>query len=92
MQGTVYANALGAPYGSGSDIKALLAEQMRSRVRWHDCIEHMIESGVEQFVEIGPSNVLSKMLKRRVDKGTQVHSVRDAATLEKFLNTCEVQS
>lgn len=90
MQGTVYANALGAPYESGSDIKALLAEQMRSRVKWHDCIEHMIASGVERFVEIGPSNVLSKMLKRRVDKGTQVHSVRDAATLEKFLDTSEV--
>lgn len=92
MQGTVYANALGAPYESGSDIKALLAEQMRSRVKWHECIEHMIASGVERFVEIGPSNVLSKMLKRRVDKGTQVHSVRDAASLEKFLDTCEVGS
>lgn len=92
MQGSVYANALGAPYQSGSDIKALLAEQMRSRVKWHDCTEHMITSGVQRFVEIGPSNVLSKMLKRRVDKGTQVHSVRDAATLEKFLKTCEVQS
>jgi [acyl-carrier-protein] S-malonyltransferase len=92
MHGTVYANALGAPYESGSDIKALLAEQMRSRVKWHDCIEHMIASGVERFVEIGPSNVLSKMLKRRVDKGTEVHSVRDAATVEKFLATCEVQS
>ncbi len=91
-QDTVYANALGSPYQSGSDIKALLTEQMRSRVKWYGCIEHMIESGVDRFVEIGPSNVLSKMLKRRVDKGIQVHSVRDAATLEKFLNTCEVQS
>lgn len=86
MQGIVYANALGAPYESGSDIKALLAEQMRSRVRWHDCIEHMIASGVKRFVEIGPSNVLSKMLKRRVGKAARVHSVRDAATLKKFMD------
>lgn len=90
MQGVVYSNALGAPYESGSDIKALLTEQMRSRVKWHDCIEHMIAQGVDRFVEIGPSNVLSKMLKRRVEKSTQVHSVRDAATLEKFLEACEV--
>lgn len=82
---TVYSNALGAPYPEGADISALLAEQMRSRVRWHDCTEHMIASGVERFVEVGPGNVLSKMLKRRVDKGVEVASVRDRDTLEKFL-------
>lgn len=86
IQGTVYANALGAPYSSSEDIKTLLAEQMRSRVKWHESIEHMIASGVERFVEIGPGNVLSKMLKRRVDKNTQVFSVRDMATLEKFIS------
>ncbi len=91
MSGIVYSNALGAPYESGSDVKALLAQQMRSRVRWHDCIEHMIASGVDRFVEIGPSNVLSKMLKRRVEKGTTVVSVRDAATLEDFKKANEVQ-
>ncbi len=85
MTGTVYANALGAPY-PGGEVKTLLVEQMRSRVRWHDCIEHMIADGVERFVEIGPSNVLSKMLKRRVDKDTEVYSVRDSATLEKLIS------
>ena len=86
MRGIVYANALGAPYPIGSDVKPLLVEQMRSRVKWQDCIEHMIADGVERFVEIGPGNVLSKMLKRRVDKGTEVFSVRDAATLEKLIS------
>ena len=84
---TVYSNALGAPYTDHADISALLAEQMRSRVRWHDCTEHMIADGVERFVEIGPGNVLSKMLKRRVDKGVEVVSVRDRDTLEKFLGS-----
>lgn len=87
---TVYANALGRPYDSNSDTRALLAEQMRARVRWHDCIEHMIESGVDSFVEVGPSNVLTKMLKRRVDKGTQIASVRDTGTFEKFLETAGI--
>ncbi len=83
---TVYSNALGAPYPENADISALLAEQMRSRVRWHDCTEHMIGAGVTRFVEIGPGNVLSKMLKRRVDKETEVASVRDRDTLQKFLD------
>ena len=84
---TVYSNALGAPYPENADISALLAEQMHSRVRWHDCTEHMIANGAERFVEIGPGNVLSKMLKRRVDKGVEVVSVRDRDTLEKFLGS-----
>ena len=86
MSGAVYANVLGAPYPSSDEVKALLIEQMRSRVKWHDSIEHMLANGVQRFVEIGPVNVLSKMLKRRVDKDTAVYSVRDAATLEKLIS------
>ena len=87
MQKPVYANALGRPYDQGSNIAMLLSDQMRSRVRWHDCVESMIENGVERFVEVGPSNVLTKLVKRRVGKGgAETYSVRDAATLDKFLN------
>jgi [acyl-carrier-protein] S-malonyltransferase len=82
---TVYSNALGAPYPEIADISGLLAQQMRTRVRWHDCTEHMIADGVTRFVEIGPGSVLSKLLKRRVDKDVEVVSVRDRSTLEKFL-------
>lgn len=86
MKKAVYSNAAGAPYGKDSDIKRMLAEQMRSRVRWRDCVEHMVASGVEQYIEVGPSNVLSKLVRRRVDKGVTVESIRDLATLEKFLS------
>ena len=82
---TVYSNALGAPYPPRADVRALLCEQMRARVRWHDCVEHMLSSGVTRFVEIGPGNVLSKMLKRRVGAGVEVYSVSNAASLEAFL-------
>ncbi len=30
------------------------------RVLWHSCTEHMIANGVKSFVEVGPSNVLSR--------------------------------
>ncbi len=85
-QKTVYSNALGAPYGKDDDIKHLLAKQMCSRVRWHECTEHMIASGIERYVEVGPSNVLSKLIKRRAGKDTAVESVRDMSTLEKILS------
>ncbi len=83
---TVYANALGEPYSEHSDISALLAMQMRSRVRWHDCTEHMFANGVTRFVEVGPGNVLAKLLKRRAGGGAEVKSVRDAETLKKYLD------
>jgi [acyl-carrier-protein] S-malonyltransferase len=86
MRETVYSNALGAPYSEDDDVRQLLAKQMCTRVRWYECVEHMIASGVERYVEVGPSNVLSKLVKRRADKSAVVESVRDAVTLQKFLS------
>ncbi len=86
MHKTVYSNALGAPYPADADVRALLCEQMRVRVRWHDCVEHMLSSGVTRFVEIGPGNVLGKMLKRRVGADVEVYSVSSVASLDAFLH------
>ncbi len=85
----VYAGTLGAPYDAQSDIKILLAQQMQSRLKWHDCVEHMLQSGVKRFIEIGPSNVLSKLIKRRVGKDIEIISVRDRRTLEALLQAQE---
>lgn len=87
---TVYANATGRPYTKDSDVRGLLARQMCSRVRWHDCIEHMLAAGTGRFVEVGPSNVLTKMLKRRAGRDTSIASVRDRETLENFLESAGV--
>ena len=83
--GAVYSNALGAPYPKNADYRALLCAQMNTRVRWHDCIEGMLAGGVTRFVEIGPGGVLSKMLKRRVNRDIALYSVQDEASLEAFL-------
>lgn len=91
MDKSVYSNVLGEPYAKDSNIKQLLAKQMCSRVRWYDCVENLIASGVERYVEVGPSNVLSKLVKRRVGKGISVTSVRDLATLDKFFRQYEVK-
>jgi [acyl-carrier-protein] S-malonyltransferase len=83
--GVVYSNALGAPYPTNADYRALLCAQMNTRVRWHDCIEGMLAGGVTRFVEIGPGGVLTKMLKRRVGRDIALFSVQDEASLEAFL-------
>lgn len=82
----VYSNALGKPYGSDSNIKQLLCDQMCNRVKWHDITENMIAEGVTDYIEIGPGNVLTKLIKRRTaDEGANVTSISSAKTLDKFL-------
>ncbi len=87
---TVYANVLGRPYEQDSDIRQLLCDQMSSRVRWHDCMEHMVGSGITDYIEVGPGNVLGKLIKRRVGKGNaNIVSIASEKSLEKFLSSRE---
>ena len=48
-------------------IRALLAEQMYTPVRWSDSVLRMAEEGVEQLVECGPGKVLCTMGRRIVE-------------------------
>ena len=45
-------------------IKELLIKQITSTVRWRESLEYMINNGIDQFIEIGPSKVLSGLVKR----------------------------
>lgn len=58
----VISNVLARPY-TDDQIMQLLSEQITSPVRWYESISYMIHTGVEQFEEVGPGNVLTKMIK-----------------------------
>ena len=49
---------------TSSEIGELLAKQVVNRVRWRESIEYMIRENVTTFIEIGPGNVLSNIIKR----------------------------
>ncbi len=68
-------------------IKALMAKQLCSPVRWYDSINQMVADQVEVFVEIGPGRVLTGLLKKIMPKDTptRAYNVFDLKTLEKFL-------
>ena len=57
-----------------SKMKDLLIKQIENRVRWRESIINMINSGVNNFVEIGPGKVLSGLIKR-IDKEVKVQSI-----------------
>ncbi|HOK56853.1 MAG TPA: ACP S-malonyltransferase [bacterium] len=44
------------------EIKNGLLKQLYSPVRWVEIIENMVKDGIECFVEIGPKNVLKKLI------------------------------
>lgn len=46
------------------DIEKYLIQQITKPVRWLQNVERAIETGCDEFVEMGPKNVLSSMLKR----------------------------
>lgn len=80
----ILANVDAAPKSSVDDIQKALYEQTYSPVLWSGGVEAMAAKGVGLFVELGPGNVLSGLIKR-IAKGTKTASASKAADLEKAL-------
>ncbi len=61
----IFSNTSGLPYPeTPDDIKHRLAEHLVSPVKFHQMIENMYAAGITVFVEIGPKNVLTHLVKR----------------------------
>lgn len=65
-------NVTGAGEQDPVTIKGIMARQIASRVRWLPIIEQMVAEGVEVFVELGPKNVLTGMMKKILPKGAAI--------------------
>jgi len=78
---TLYSNVTGLPYET-QGMKERIAEQTMRPVQFQKMIEHMIQSGITRFVEVGPGRTLSGLV-RRIDKSVSVYNVSDQETLEK---------
>ena len=66
-----------------SNIKTLLSKQIVNKVRWREIIQNMIKDKVEIFVEIGPGNVLTNLLKRN-SRGVKAVSIGKLTDLDKL--------
>ena len=60
--------------------RELLIEQLTAPVKFTQSARELINQGVTTFVEVGPGNVLSGLLKR-IDRNVKTLSVRDLASL-----------
>jgi len=64
-----------------SELKAKLAKQMESPVRWTATIEYLVAQGVDTIVEIGPGKVLAGLIKK-IDRSVTVYNVSDSESLK----------
>jgi len=60
----VYQNVTALPHTDPEEIKENLLKQLTSPVRWSQTVRNMRADGAEEFIELGPGNVLSGLIKR----------------------------
>lgn len=77
----VVANISARPLLSVSEIRDELVGQLTWPVRWTASVQWMMEQGVTRFIEIGPKDVLSKLV-GRIDPSLEVKSLGDVASIE----------
>jgi [acyl-carrier-protein] S-malonyltransferase len=81
---SLISNVDASPIGTAHAVRNALIRQVVSPVRWVESIQKAISMGVRHFVEVGPGNVLTGLIKR-IDSSVELINVSDAASIDKFI-------
>jgi [acyl-carrier-protein] S-malonyltransferase len=81
----VYGNVQAAPLGDANDIREELDLQLTHSVRWTESVQSMIASGITTFVECGPKDVLTGLLKR-IDRSAVGYALNSVDGLQKMIS------
>jgi [acyl-carrier-protein] S-malonyltransferase len=76
----VVSNVTAEPVRDAGQIRSLLARQVHSPVEWVRSVRRMAAEGVDTFVECGPGNALTGMV-RRIMPQARTLNVFDPASL-----------
>ena len=76
-----FSNVTAQPVVQDGRWPELLENQLRSPVRWTETIQNMVNEGIRTYIECGPGDVLSGLI-RRVDRDTKTMRVSDLDSLE----------
>lgn len=71
----VYQNVDGKPHTDPEEIKENLVKQLTAPVRWTYDVQAMIADGADEFVELGPGNVLQGLVKK-IDRKMNVSGMQ----------------
>ncbi len=78
---SVYGNLGAAPLTTVAANRAELEGQLTGAVHWRESVQNMIAAGATRFIEIGPGNVLTGLL-RRIDRKTPGIALNSADSLQ----------
>ena len=81
----VIANTTAQPMTNAEQVKAELLRQLCNGVQWQRSIEYMVNDGVSTFIEIGPGEVLSGLI-RRINKEAKTVNIGDAEAIKNLIN------
>ncbi|MBV8821551.1 MAG: ACP S-malonyltransferase, partial [Ktedonobacteraceae bacterium] len=80
-----FSNIRATPLTTAQNVREELSQQVARPVQWARTIEYCLHSGVTVFVEIGPGQALTAMVKR-ITKGVTTITVGNASEVEKAMN------
>jgi len=81
----IVANTSAQPMINAEQVKAELLNQLSHGVQWQRSIEYMINDGVSTFIEIGPGEVLSNLV-RRINKDVKTVNIGDVDAIKNLIN------
>ena len=79
----IIANSDCAVLTRGDEVRRELVRGLCQCVRWKQSVRSMVGSGISEFVELGPSNVLSGLI-RRIDRKVHAVALSGPASIEKL--------
>ncbi|HEU0000366.1 MAG TPA: ACP S-malonyltransferase [Ktedonobacteraceae bacterium] len=78
-------NITAAPLTSADAIREEMAQQIASPVQWVRTIAYLADAGITTFIEIGPGQALTGMVKR-IAKGVTTLNIGSVADIEKAIS------
>jgi [acyl-carrier-protein] S-malonyltransferase len=84
-------NADALPVRSAASCRDGLVRQVSAPVRWEESVQELVRQGVDTFVEVGPGQVLSGLVKK-IERGARVLNVEDPASLEATVTALGVKA
>jgi [acyl-carrier-protein] S-malonyltransferase len=82
----VIGNTRAQPLTDVAAIRAELTAQLTGSVRWTASMQHLLNAGVKNFVEIGPGEVLASLMKR-IDRTAQRQTISTPETVQVFVQS-----
>jgi [acyl-carrier-protein] S-malonyltransferase len=84
----IYGNVDASPLSDVDAIRRELDLQLTNSVRWTESVQAMVAAGAEVFVELGPKDVLTGLLKR-IDRSKSGKAINSVETVQKFISEAQ---